>query len=159
MATQQDATSYSEPIHESAFVLGMRVVILQLSVGLLSVLANVTVFYLAKALGSDAGVITVLSIGNILIQTLDALILIYLVLQWLRTSYIIRPDEIVVNRGIRNVKTTVYKTNNIEAVEISRPFLGKIFKYGTIKFRNPTLGEDVYITNIPDPNRYADIIK
>jgi uncharacterized membrane protein YdbT with pleckstrin-like domain len=151
--------SHTEPVRQSIFVLATRVLLLQFIVGLGSIVINLVFVLLIGAEAASTLLITMLSISNILIQTIDAVIMIYITLQWLNTSYVIKPDEILINRGISNVNTEVYKTENIESAVVEQSFLGKILKYGTIKFHDRYLKDDIAIVNIPEPDRYADIVR
>ncbi|MDB5161270.1 MAG: Membrane-flanked domain [Candidatus Saccharibacteria bacterium] len=156
---EYNSRSHGEPLRESIFVLTERVLLLQLIVGLASILINLALVLLISTGASSSFLIIALSLGNIIVQTLDALVLIYLVLQWVNTSYVIKPDEIIVRRGITHIRTSVYKTERIESVAVEQSLLGKLLNYGTLKFHDPYVKEDIYVANITNPHKYADIAK
>ena len=84
--------SYTNPIHQSVFVLAARVLLLQFIVGLGSIVVNL-VFVLPIGTGvQETLLITALSIGSMLIQTLDAVILIYVTHQLQNMNYNNTPD-------------------------------------------------------------------
>lgn len=148
--------SYSEPLRQSVFVVVLKICLLQLLVGLMGILTVITLGWLIESRGL---LTSLLGIASIIYQTLDAVILVTLILQWLHTSYIITPDEIIINRGIFNVQTTRYKTDSIVEVKVKQSFLGKLFNYGTLVFHDPSYDQDVIIVDIPQPHRWSEIIR
>jgi hypothetical protein len=154
-----DTYTYSEPVHESIIVVGSKIVFLQFLIALSSILIHIGLFWWVNHAASETLLITCLALSNVLLQTADATVLIYLILQWMNTGYIITPQEIVVRRGIAHIRTAHYKTEHIEAVRVLQTFPGKLFNYGTVQFHNYYLDEEIVIPNIPNPHRYSEIIR
>lgn len=150
---------YNYPLRESTTVVVLRIVLTQLVIGLSGLLINAALFLF---LGPDSEVVslpTAVGISTLALQTIDGLVLIAIVMHWATTTYQITPEEIIIQRGIFYMQRLVYKTARIESVNVYQTFLGKLFNYGTIKFYNPVLKEDVYLQNIPEPHVYSEVIK
>jgi uncharacterized membrane protein YdbT with pleckstrin-like domain len=147
-------------LHESTYSFAFKILVLQLVAALSLSLVTVFLFFLIPPSGgSNTQLTTALIITSICLQTLDAVLLIYLVLRWRNTQYVIMPDEIAIHQGILSAHTTIHKINNIEAVEVNQSLLGKLFNYGTISFFSPSLNTRVAISNVSNPQQYAGIIK
>lgn len=152
-------TSSRQPLHESIFVLALRILFLQFSIAVASILINILLVLLVRAGGSDGFLIITLAVSHVLLQTLDAILLVILVLRWVNTEYVITGSEILVRTGILNIQTTRYRKDKIEYVEVDQSLIGKLLNYGTIRVYNPFLKEEVRLRNIPNPYRYSKLIK
>jgi membrane protein YdbS with pleckstrin-like domain len=148
--------TYSQPLRQSIAVVALRIGLLQVVVGILGVL---TISILGWLIDSRALLVNLLGIASIIYQTADAALVIIIVLQWLHTSYVITPQEVIITKGILNLQTTRYKSDKIVGVKIKQSFLGKLFNYGTLIFHSNDFDQDASIVNIPDPYRWSDIIR
>lgn len=101
----------------------------------------------------------VISIEVILIQILNLYILLLAILTWLNKQYIFKPKEVVIKTGILSTKSTTYEIANLQSMSISQNFIQKIFNFGSIKLFNPVLKEEIYISDIPNPHKYGEIIQ
>jgi uncharacterized membrane protein YdbT with pleckstrin-like domain len=155
---EKNKTPYSGPIHESVFPLSIKLFILQLLVGLSLVTINIALFGLIEYAGSDTFLIIMLSICQILLQLFNAALVIYIILQWSSTTYVITPNAIEIRRGIAQIVTTKYKIEATDYIEVDQSLLGRLLGYGTIKIHNPSLQNDILIPNIPDPYQYSQVI-
>ncbi|HYK09016.1 MAG TPA: PH domain-containing protein [Candidatus Eisenbacteria bacterium] len=80
-------------------------------------------------------------------------------LEWISFTYVITDKEIISRFGILNHKEKVYLCSNIQEVMFTQSMVGKLFNYGTIELHNPTFDEIVYLDSVPNPKKYADIIR
>jgi uncharacterized membrane protein YdbT with pleckstrin-like domain len=159
MAQDQNFDSYIEPVHESSAVLVMRIVFLQLSLGLANLVANALLVTYVDTTAGNGLLLLALGVTTIAIQTADAIILASLVLQWASTRYVITPEEIIIERGILHIQRRIYAVDDIKYIEVEQSLLGKLLNYGTVLFRNPTLEMEISLTNTPDPHRYARLVE
>lgn len=150
---------YNYPLRESTAVIIMRILGLQAVVGLSGILLVGLLVFLIEGAEAVRQLPTYLLAIMIILQLVNALFLTLIILNWSSTVYRITPNEIAIQSGIYNIRRSVYRTERIESVNVEQSFLGKLFNYGTIKFYNPVLKEDVNLANVPDPNVYSEVIK
>lgn len=154
-----ESMPYSYPIHTSTAVVVFRIIGIQLFVGFLSLLLTLPLVAFKEMITPYIPIIMLYAFLSIGIQTLNMILLVLTFLEWIRMIYIIRPNEIIEQKGIWHIKENVYSTDKIEGVTVDQGIIGRIFNYGTIKIVNPVLGEDLYLVDIPDPFTYADVIR
>ena len=93
------------------------------------------------------------------LQTVDAVLISAVILNWERTSFFITPSEIVIRRGVVELKEKVYTYGDIQSIELSQDVLGKILNYGSIYFYSQKTKEEIGITNIGRPHDCLEIIQ
>jgi uncharacterized membrane protein YdbT with pleckstrin-like domain len=155
---EQGHTSHSEHMHPSVFALAVRISFLQLLMALAIVVLNLSLFWLVGTGSSNGLLIALLSIGGVVLQTIDGAALIYLILQWASVSYSITEDEIIIRRGLVGLRTSEHKAHNLESAEVDQSLFGRLFNYGVLRFHDPGLGQDIILPDIPNPHRYTAII-
>lgn len=101
----------------------------------------------------------VITIEVILIQILNLYILLVAILTWLNKQYIFNPKEVIIKTGVLSTKSTTYEIANLQSMSISQNFIQKLFNFGSIKLFNPVLKEEIYISDIPNPHKYGEIIQ
>lgn len=89
---------------------------------------------------------------------LSTIWLLYIIIKWTSTYYVINSDEISVTTGIIRKKKSSYDIRGIQSCETSQGIWGRIFGYGTIHLENPLLKSDIFLRNISHPHQYATII-
>lgn len=90
---------------------------------------------------------------------IEAVALIILVLQWSYTTYNIRDTELLFKKGILHKRCKVHALSNVQTVDYTQSFLGLLFNYGTIRLYNPLLKEEIFMPSVPDPEKYAHILR
>lgn len=151
--------TFSYPVRTSLILLIVQLVVLQVVLGTASLLTRYPLIALADAIEPvmSAGFLyAVLTIG---FQIFNLTFVIWMVLTWAQTMFIIRPKEIVIHRGIWRITENAYSTERIEEVDVDQSFLGRLFNYGTLRVYNPMLKMDLILPNIPDPHTYAEVVK
>lgn len=144
-------------LRESYFIMGTRI----LGIEIIFLSLSLLVKFVAEAAMTSFG----LSGTNwyylffSLLQIINTLFIISVVLRWAGLMYIIKPNELIIRIGIFNSKAVSYDLSALQAITLIQTWIGKIFNFGTIKLYNPVLKEDIYINNIHNPSRYAEIIK
>lgn len=154
-----DTSAYYEPIHESMAVFVSKLVLLQVIIVGFSILMALLLINIFYGNSTATFLVTANVIVNSVLQLVNAVMVVYLVLQWKNNSYIISPEEIILKQQSPRMNTRIYKTANIEEIEIRKSFLGKLFNYGTISFLDSALQERIELVNIPRPEYYAQIIE
>jgi membrane protein YdbS with pleckstrin-like domain len=144
--------------HESNLVLAVRIVLLQLMLGLLSVVLTVTLSYLLSTVGDTNLLLTLIILLNIAIQTVDAGVLVYLILRWKNTTYSISPEHVTIQQDSLKERGRIYSASNLKEIEVEQSPLGRVLDYGTVSFHAPGLGSKVELQNIPHPWQYANLL-
>lgn len=81
-------------------------------------------------------------------------------LPWTFTVYTLTNTKIIVKTGILSTKEEEIELYKITDKKLLFPFLGRLFKYGTVEFNaNDTYTPNVLIKNIPKPREFADIFE
>ncbi|MBI3261122.1 PH domain-containing protein [Candidatus Berkelbacteria bacterium] len=151
--------TFSYPLRTSLILLLIQLSSLQLILGSASLLTRYPLIAIADVINPvmSAGFLySVLTIG---FQLINLIFVIWMVLTWAQTTFIIRPKEIVIHRGIWRITENAYSTERIEEVDVDQSLWGRLFNYGTLRVYNPMLKVDLVLPNIPDPNTYAQVIK
>lgn len=151
--------NFSYPLRTSLILLLIQLSALQLILGSASLLSRYPLIAIADTIEPvmSAGFLyAVLTIG---FQFINLIFVIWMVLTWAQTTFIIRPKEIVIHRGIWRITENAYSTERIEEVDVDQSFWGRLFNYGTLRVYNPMLKVDLLLSNIPDPHTYAQVIK
>ncbi len=154
----QDNVTYIEPVHESIAVLILRTIFLQL---ILAVAAALVIALYTTSIDTTSGsgfLQLALDATIIALLITDSIFVAGLVVQWSHRRYIITPEEIVVDGGLLHIERRIYKTSEIESVELRQSTLGKLFNYGTIAFYSKLYREGVQLTNLPNPHRYMQLL-
>ncbi len=95
----------------------------------------------------------------ILITVVQTSIILFILLDWINRYYEIKPDEIVFKTGIISSQEKAYPYVNIQSIEVIQNFWGKLFNYGNVRIYIPTLGHDLFFTEVSKPNEFAELIK
>lgn len=141
-------------LHETIVLAVERIIVVQI------LIAAGSFFIFAAILGiTDSPSLLTVSLFSVLLQTADAILITTVILNWERTSFFITPDEVVVRRGVVELKETIYKYADIDSIELSQDSLGKVLNYGSIYFYSQSAKEEVGITNIPKPQFYFELVK
>jgi len=82
-----------------------------------------------------------------------------IVLRWVNTEYRIEGGSLITKKGIVSIKEKTYALDNVETVEVEQDLLGRIFQYGTVSLFSPLFTEQVYLLNIPHPQKFASEVK
>lgn len=146
-------------IRASVVFLVSRIIISQLVIVAISLAITMPLILFKEEIDNVIHVLALYPLVMILIQGIDATIIVVIILDWVNTIYIIRPKEIIIQKGIWKIREHVYATDHIEEVTVDQSMWGRIFNYGKVKVYNPALHEDVYLDNIPNPNVYARVIR
>jgi uncharacterized membrane protein YdbT with pleckstrin-like domain len=156
----EDSTTYDHPIHESAVLLTIRLLLLQLITALMDILCTMVLLLLfSNTIVQTAPLIISLSIASILLQSFDAVMVLFIVLMWAHTTYIITPKEVIIRRGIAKLDEVTYELDGISEIEVQQDLLGRFFNYGTVRFLSKSLQDEVKLLNIPQPEMYSRMLR
>lgn len=157
--TESEPSTYSEPVHESLFIFTGRIILLQLLIALISILIALLLINFVLRNSTTAGIVTAQVLSNILLQLLDAVLVVLVVLQWHNTSYLITAEEVIIRRGTFKMHTDIYNTADIKSIQVKQTVLGRLFDYGTLTFTYPSASGHIELVNIPRPYFYTQIVK
>jgi uncharacterized membrane protein YdbT with pleckstrin-like domain len=150
--------SYSYTVRQSPFLLVMRIITAEVVIMIFHYFTRFILDQFFLFLNAKQPLL-VFTTEVILIQVLNIYILLIAILSWLNKRYIFNPKEIIVKTGIVNTKSTTYEIANLQSMSISQNIIQKLFNFGSIKLFNPVLKEEIYVTDIPDPHKYGEIIQ
>ena len=92
-------------------------------------------------------------------MVIQTAMIIIVVLDWVNRYYELRPDEIVQISGIITKREVEYPYGNIQSITVIQGLMGRICNFGTIDIYIPTLWNDLYFTEVPDPHKFVEIVK
>jgi uncharacterized membrane protein YdbT with pleckstrin-like domain len=157
-AHDADSAAQPEVFHESTTSLTLKIIFLQFLLALLSASLILTLFYLFTPPDGTNILVTLLILSSIVLHTIDAGILIYLVLRWKNTAYSISPKKVMVQTGGPNMRAQVYNTGDLKELEVDQSLLGRLFDYGTVSFIAPGQTSRVILSNISHPWQHVERI-
>lgn len=80
-------------------------------------------------------------------------------LRFVTSKYEIAMDGIRFKYGIISRKEKTFVYTYMQEVTFSQDFWGRVFNFGTIEIYNPAVKEKIILDSIPNPSKYAEIIK
>lgn len=95
----------------------------------------------------------------LIFHTVTTVAILYFVLQWVTTYYVITNKEIVHETWIMARKRSSYDLPGIQEIDSVQWFWWRICGYGDIILENPLISSRVYLKNVPNPDHYAKLIK
>jgi uncharacterized membrane protein YdbT with pleckstrin-like domain len=141
-------------LHESIVLVIERIIVVQIIVALLSVLVYAAILGI-----TDSPSLLTIGLAGFALQTTDAVLIAAVILNWERTSFFITPSEVVIRRGVIELKEKVYPYSDIESIELSQDVLGKVLNYGSVYFYSQKAKEEIGITNIGRPHDYLEVLE
>lgn len=106
----------------------------------------------APPLLSPGGIVFVLAL-------VDLGLIGYYLWDWWRITYVIRPGEVVIRRAQLPMWEEIHKPDTKQPITIERTFWGKLYDYGTVRFRISLPPKQVCLFNVPSPEIYAEMIQ
>lgn len=79
-------------------------------------------------------------------------------LNWKFTTYLIKPEELMIRTGILEKKEKLFTLNQIETVTVRQGVFGRMFDYGSLRIFSPLLNGKVDILNIPEPRKFEKLL-
>ncbi len=150
---------YNYQIRSSTIVTAMGIVFVVLIGILLSLVSYIPLMLLKEVLVPGISITFISILIQIAILILVSFGIVSLLMKWAGTSYVIKDNEIVVQKGLFNIKQKIYPLEGHEEVEIYKSLLGKIFDYGTLSIYQPVLQKYITLENIQDPDLFAEVIR
>jgi uncharacterized membrane protein YdbT with pleckstrin-like domain len=111
-----------------------------------------------RAIGSPVPA-ALLTIEVILLQIVNLYFLLTVILSWINEYYILNPKEVIIKTGVFTSQSVTYEFANLQSMTVNQSVWQKIFNFGTIRLFNPVLKEEIYLSNIPDPVKFGNIIQ
>ncbi len=147
-------------IHQSPFILGSKIVtILALSLVLYLALWIPSFFFAESsiALAPVLGPLYILIF--VLLIFIDMFLIIYTILSWSRTYYVIEKAEVRIIYGIFSKNEKAFALMHAQEVTVHKGLLGNLFNFGTVEIFSPSLKDRVYLLNIANPDECVSVIK
>lgn len=157
--TENEQIPYSYPIRMSGVITLFRIITTQLFIGFISLLITLPLVAFKETIAIYIPIIVLYALITLVLQFFNMLAIVLIFLRWLNTVYIIRPDEIVVQKGILHIRENIYPTKRIEEVVVDQGLWGRIFNYGSVNIYSPTYKDELVLQDISQPHTYADVIR
>lgn len=90
---------------------------------------------------------------------IDVILAIYLYVVWRQVYYLVSPGTVTYVKGGLNVQKFTYDITHLASVEFEQSWFGRLFDYGTLVLKMPTLDEDLIVQNIQQHKESYNIIK
>jgi len=158
MEEQKNNQSYSYVLHQAPFVLVSRIIVIELLIAMIHYSVRILLSQVSTYLNVTISV-GFLTIEIVLLQLTNLYLVIVALLRWINTQYILNPKEVIIKTGVFTTKSVTYEFANLQSMTVTQSLIQKLFKFGTIKLFNPVLKEEIYLIDMPDPNKYASIIQ
>jgi uncharacterized membrane protein YdbT with pleckstrin-like domain len=100
-----------------------------------------------------------LFLSTLLIHIVNIFSAVWITLFWSSNYYIITPKDVTVRRGVFYTYEKAFSIDKAESVTYRQGFWGKVFNYGTVKVFSPALREDIFIRDIPSPEKFAELLR
>lgn len=130
---KESAPSLLYEIRQSAVVLGMKMILLEIIVSLLHFLFSWTLGYFEVKQVNILGDIHLYSVVIFVLQVMNLIMMVFVVLHWSSRRYVLKSEELHVLKGVFRRKTVVYDLKAIQSVASVQPFFGRIFGYGNVE--------------------------
>lgn len=95
----------------------------------------------------------------VILSAIKFFLMLTIGIKWISNHYEINKREIRHCHGILSKKEEIYLCDFAQEVEYSQTLFGRIFNYGTVDIFNPAVKETIVLDSIPNPAKYAEIIK
>lgn len=92
-------------------------------------------------------------------MTIQLILSLIVILQWLNEYYEITPDRLIHKRGIIFKKLEEYVFSHLMSIDFHQTFLGSLLNYGTIHLYDRYINKDIQMYLIHNPKRYFYILK
>jgi len=159
MAPQTTSIQLPLTIRQSTTHLAIRLILLQLIFALIYMFLTISVrlFDATPQIREWA-----YSLANILIIPIVLYqlgLMLWVILDWVGNSYILREGEIVVRSGIINRKEKIFAIKHIESISCNQSWFERIFNYGTLRLFNPLLQQNVNLVSVKNPQKYLKVLE
>jgi hypothetical protein len=137
-------------IREGVFLLAVRyfvVYFVLLVINIMSALIIISIDFLF--------LFTFLILFNISVISLSG----YIFLQWKNNYFIIMSSGIQHKKGVWDKHEENYSCDNIETIMLDQSWMGRVFRYGTIKLYDPALQANILLYNIHSPRKITQLLR
>lgn len=116
---------------------------------------KIVVDYCNSRFGFNLPTYTFMMWTIVIMQLFNVFLVIRLMISWLFTFYIIRPREVIFVQGLIYRKETKYEFEHLERIDVHQGIIGRWLHFGTLVVYNHDLIKEVYIYDIPNPQKYS----
>lgn len=146
-------------LRRSIFFLITNLLVIEICFDAMYILMRIPAMYVPFSQSLQGKLTYVYFVLFIAINLFKVIFMFFATLRWLFCTYQIKDNEIHLRTGILNQKEKVYICSHTQEVTFRQGLFGRIFNYGSVDIYDPALNEIIYLQFIPDPSKYAEIIK
>ena len=157
----------TEPIRESVVLFVIKIATILISVDLVYAVLNFVLlrtFFLNIRLpfnlhDQTASILTLLHLGKTILQLWGISTIVF---RWVGNSYYITEKHLVRHEGILNCLEKIYDLDIVRSISIQQSWLGKVFKYGTVRIEISASGgytDHVSLVGVGNPQQYEKMLR
>lgn len=156
---KEKLVNYNYPVRSTTVTTVLRVLMVMVISILISLLTYVPLMIFAEIINAFLPVTLLSILIQIGIQLIASLGIVGVLLAWANTVYIIRPDEVVVQKGVLSVKEKHYPLKGNEEIKVYQSFWGRLFNFGDLVIYQPLIKKYIRLHSVPEPHLYAEVIR
>lgn len=148
-------------IHDSAFLLGVRVVFAFLAVELLYYVFIYFLFFTEVGMAIQYQRSYIILFSSLLKFILQTYYVVHIVLSWVKNNFYITEDKLVHCKGILTIDEEIYDTSSIRSVKSHQSLVGRMFNYGNVTVEVSASGgyhKEILLRGIVSPKKYERIL-
>lgn len=146
-------------VHQSIFFIIIKLISIEILFDVVYLILRVPPVYLHLTTRILSFLLPIYFFVFIILTAIKLFLIISTAIKWTANYYELCKGEIRYVTGIFFHKEKVYRCTYTQEVDYTQNIIGRIFNYGTIEIYNPAMKEKLFLYAIPNPKRYATIIK
>lgn len=166
----KDLPMSAHHIKSSMVVFGAKIGFLLLTNFILTILATTLMtFYLPAPIefsfsSSTSIVLSFLELYLIIqgiLFSISFTFIILLILSWISDNAYLSSAHLITYRGLFTLDEDIYELNHLKSVKLHQSFLGRLFRYGSLKIMFASSGyhEEIVLRNLANPKLYERALK
>jgi len=158
---KKDITQYSNylVIRKSAIVLLIRIISFELLIGILYLALRIGLRFLDIQLDLELSLDPLSIIKSFLFITIEITVVGFIILKWINNYYILTPFEIKYVTGIFSKREMNYSIKNLQSISYEQGLVGRIFHFGNVKAYSPALQQELFLSEVSNPQQIVENIK
>ena len=144
-------------IHKSPVLLAFKIIILEVLIELVYLVLSAFTQFLGQQFNYEVRLFSPLT--QLLLLPFQIGVLVWMLTRWSSETYEIQEEELIMRYGVLQRVEKAYPFSNMQSVIVRQSVLERLVGAGTVSVFVPTLGTDLFFTEVPNPQRFAESIK
>lgn len=146
-------------LRRSVFLLVTYFIGVEIFFDLLYIALRLPLMYINIPLQIQGSLTAIYLVSFLVINLIKVFFIIIGALRWVTSKYEITTDGIRFRYGILSRREKIFLCAYMQKVTFAQSFWGRVFNFGSIEVYNPAVKERILLDAIPNPSKYAEIIK